>query len=41
MRLTVDSEMRHEAELAGTKPMFFEPQIDWPTFVEPNIVHAY
>ena len=41
MRLTVDSEMQYEAELAGSKPMFFEPQIDWPTFTEPNIVHAY
>jgi hypothetical protein len=41
MRLTVDSEMRYEAELAGSKPMFFEPHIDWPRFREPNIVHAY
>lgn len=41
MRLTIDSEMQYEAELAGAKPMFFEPQIDWPTFTEPNIIHAY
>ncbi len=41
MRLTVDSEMRYEAELAGPSPMFFEPQIDWPSFSEPNIIHAY
>jgi len=41
MRLTVDSEMHYEAELAGDTPLMFEPQIDWPTFREPNIVHAY
>lgn len=41
MRLTVDSEMQYAVELAGSHPMFFEPQIDWPTFSAPNIVHAY
>ena len=41
MRLTVDSEMHYEAELAGPSPLFFEPQIDWPSFQEPNIIHAY
>jgi len=41
MRLTVDSEMQVQVELAGSNPMFFEPQIDWPRFQEPNIIHAY
>jgi hypothetical protein len=41
IRLTIDSEMRYEIERAGSKPMFFEPQIDWPRFREPNIIHAY
>jgi hypothetical protein len=41
MRLTVDSEMQYTTELAGATPMLFEPQIDWPTFREPNIIHAY
>ena len=41
MQLTVDSEMSYEVNLAGSKPMFFEPQIDWPAFREPNIIHAY
>ena len=41
MRLTVNSEMQYDAELAGSNPMFFEPQIDWLRFREPNIIHAY
>jgi len=41
MRLTIDSELQYEAELAGSNPMFFEPQIDWSTFSGPNIVHDY
>jgi len=41
MQIIVDSAMRYEARRAGPKPMFFEPQIDWPRFREPNIIHAY
>ena len=41
MQILVDSEMRYEAKRAGSKPMFLEPQIDWPRFREPNIIHAY
>ena len=41
MQITVDSEMRYEVKGTGSKPLFFAPQIDWPRFREPNIIHAY
>jgi hypothetical protein len=25
----------------GAAPLVFQPQVDWQTFTEPNIIHAY
>jgi hypothetical protein len=41
MHITLDSEMHYRVEEAGAAPLVFEPHIDWETFVEPNIIHAY
>ena len=40
-RVTVDNEMRATVDEATAKPLIFEPQMDWQTFREPNIIHAY
>ncbi|MBZ5552305.1 MAG: alkylmercury lyase family protein [Acidobacteriia bacterium] len=41
LRITVNSEMQSTVEEPTAKPLIFEPQVDWATFREPNIVHAY
>jgi hypothetical protein len=41
MHITVDSDMRYEAHDAGADPLVFMPDVDWQTFTEPNIIHAY
>jgi hypothetical protein len=43
MHLTIDSDLRyqvHDAD-AGAEPLVFLPLIDWSTFTEPNIIHAF
>jgi hypothetical protein len=41
LRLTVDSELRFQVHDDDAEPLVFSPQIDWPTFEEPNITHAF
>ena len=41
MRITVDSDMRYEVHNPGADPLVFMPDVDWQTFTEPNIIHAY
>jgi hypothetical protein len=41
MHIEVDSELRCRAREQGAAPLVFEPQINWATFKEPNIIHAY
>ena len=41
MRLVVGSDLKYQILAGGSKPMLFEPEIDWATFDEPNITHAY
>ena len=41
MRFSVGSDLRHEVIVGGSEPLLFEPEIDWGTFSEPNIIHAY
>jgi hypothetical protein len=41
MRLTVDSELRSRVHDAAAAPLVFSPQVDWSTFEEPNITHAF
>lgn len=41
LRLEVDSEMSVKVGTPGAEPLVFSPQVDWPSFDEPNIIHAY
>jgi hypothetical protein len=41
IRLEVDSELNIQVIEGGPKPLVFEPEIDWSTFAEPNIINAY
>jgi hypothetical protein len=41
MRLTADSELRFRVHDGGAEPLVFSPQVDWATFEEPNITHAF
>ena len=43
LHLTIDSDLRyqvHDAD-AGAELLVFQPLIDWATFTEPNIIHAF
>jgi hypothetical protein len=41
MHIVVDGELGYRVEDEGAEPLVFEPHIDWETFAEPNILHAY
>jgi hypothetical protein len=41
MRLIVGSDLKHQIADGSNRPLLFEPEIDWATFAEPNITHAY
>ena len=41
LRLTVDSELRFRVRDETAEPLVFSPQVDWTTFQEPNITHAF
>jgi hypothetical protein len=41
MCITVDSEMRYHVHDPEADPLVFMPDIDWQSFTEPNIIHAY
>ncbi len=41
LRLTVDSELRFRLRDDKAEPLVFSPQVDWATFEEPNITHAF
>jgi len=41
LRLTVDSELRFRLRDETATPLVFSPQVDWATFEEPNITHAF
>jgi hypothetical protein len=41
MHIEVDSELRYRIHDEGAEPLVFSPHIDWTTFSEPNIIHAY
>jgi hypothetical protein len=41
MRLALGSDLTHQILGGSTRPLLFEPEIDWATFSEPNITHAY
>jgi hypothetical protein len=41
MRILVDSELGYHVNDEEAAPLVFEPHINWETFAEPNIIHAY
>lgn len=41
IRLTVDSELHFRPHDVASEPLVFSPQVDWATFEEPNITHAF
>ncbi len=41
MHIDLDSELKYRVRETGTRPLMFEPRVDWDTFEEPNILHAY
>jgi hypothetical protein len=41
LRLTVDRELRFRLRDETADPLVFSPQVDWATFEEPNITHAF
>jgi hypothetical protein len=41
IHLVVDSELDYRVEKGGPSPLVFEPEIDWSTFKDPNIIDGY
>lgn len=41
MHIEVDSELKCRIGEEGADPLVFQPHINWATFPEPNIIHAY
>jgi hypothetical protein len=43
LHLTIDSDLRYQVRGAdaGAEPLVFQPLIDWATFTDPNIIHAF
>ncbi len=41
IQLSVDNELHYQVQTGGADPLVFEPQLDWGTFTEPNIIHSY
>ncbi len=39
--IEVDQDLHYKVNTPGADPLIFEPQLDWDTFAEPNIIHAY
>jgi hypothetical protein len=40
-RVTVHGGLQATINEATAKPLIFEPQVDWQTFRDPNIIHGY
>jgi hypothetical protein len=41
MHIQLDSELKYRVREKDARPLVFEPEVDWDTFEEPNIIHAY
>ena len=41
MEFAIDSELNYRIVKGGPNPLMFEPEIDWSTFKEPNIIDGY
>jgi len=41
LELTIDDQLHFQIAQADARPLVFAPDVDWATFDEPNIIHAY
>lgn len=41
LHITLDSSLRYHVHNEGAQPLVFEPHVEWATFTEPNIIHAF
>lgn len=41
MRIDFASDLSYRVYNRGASPLLFEPEVDWATFAEPNIIHSY
>ena len=41
LEIVVSSDMKIVSVSEGAAPMVFQPNVDWASFDEPNIIHAY
>ncbi len=41
MRFAVDHELNHSVLEGGPEPLLFEPDVDWDSFSDPNIIDGY
>jgi hypothetical protein len=39
--MTIDSDLRYRVDQKDAEPLVFQPLIDWATFAEPHIIHAF
>jgi len=39
--IEVDNELRWRVQSPGARPLLFEPDIQWNTFQDQNIIHDY
>jgi hypothetical protein len=37
----MDSDLKYQVEDKGAYPLVFQPQIDWESFTEPNIIDDF
>jgi hypothetical protein len=41
MRFSIADDLGSLVHTRTATPLMFEPEVDWQTFTEPNIIHAY
>lgn len=41
LALELDGAMNLELDTPGAEPLVFMPHVDWDSFEDPNIIHAY
>jgi hypothetical protein len=41
IKIKIDSKMNYQVGQEGANLFVFRPQIDWDSFSEPNIIHAF
>ena len=41
MRINLANDLTFQIDAGSDNPLVFEPDVDWRSFDEPNIIHAY